>query len=140
MKKIISFILTLCIAVCASASAFAFEESNFNDNNIELYYLYTGSVHSTLSISSKTATCHSSVQGFSDKVTKITITQELQVKDGSKWVSKYGMGKTVYASSTSFVKTYSNLDSGSYRVKTIAKVYSGTSYETVTAYSKAVSC
>lgn len=140
MKKLVSLVLALCIAVCASVSAFAADKSTVQNDGIELYYSYTESVTSLLSISSKTATCNSVVYGYPDKTTKITVTQELQIKDGSKWVSKYGMGKTVYATSTSFVKTYKNLDSGSYRVKTIAKVYSGTSYETVTAYSKAVSC
>ena len=33
-----------------------------------------------------------------------------------------------------------SLSSGTYRVKTVAKVYNGSAYETITIYSKTASC
>ena len=127
-------------SVFMATSAYALEVDSVIDEQVEPQYVYTSRITSSLSISSKTATCKSVVNGYPDKVTKITVTQELQKKSGSTWTSIYGRGKTVFTSNTSYVQTYSSLDSGTYRVKTIAKVYSGTSYETVTAYSSTVSC
>lgn len=140
MKKIICLILSVVFSACMATSTFALDVDSVVDENVELQYVYTSRVTSSLIITSKTATCESVVKGYPDKVTKITVTQELQKKDGSTWTSIRGRGKTVYTFSTSFVQTYSSIDSGTYRVKTIAKVYSGTSYETFTAYSTAVSC
>lgn len=140
MKKLICLFLTVMFSVCIATSAYALDVDKAIDEKIELQYVYTNYVTSMLNISSKTATCKSNVSGIPGTVTKITITQELQKKSGSTWTSIRGRGKTVYTSGTSFVQTYSSLDSGTYRVKTIAKVYSDTSYETVTAYSSTVSC
>ena len=36
--------------------------------------------------------------------------------------------------------TKSGLSSGTYRLKTVAKVYSGNNYETITVYSYTASC
>ncbi len=140
MKKFICLFLSIMFSVFMATSAFALEVDQAIDEEIELQYVYTNYVTSMLSISSKNATCKSNVNGIPGAVTKITVTQELQKKSGSTWTSIYGRGKTVFTSNTSYVQTYSSLDSGTYRVKTIAKVYSGTSYETVTAYSSTVSC
>lgn len=140
MKKFICLFLSIMFSVFIATSAFALEVDQSIDEEIELQYVYTNYVTSMLSISSKNATCKSNVNGIPGTVTKITVTQELQKKSGSTWTSIYGRDKTVFTSGTSFVQTYSSLDSGTYREKTIAKVYSGTSYETVTAYSSTVSC
>ncbi|MBQ7046452.1 MAG: hypothetical protein IJN85_01745, partial [Oscillospiraceae bacterium] len=69
-------------------------------------------------------------------VTKIYITQYLQKKSGSSW-SQVGAGHTgvYYSKSATMTNTVSSLSSGTYRVKTVTKVFSGTSYETITNYS-----
>lgn len=140
MKKIICLILFVVFSACMATSVSALNVDRVIDDEIGLQYVYTNYVTSRLNISSKTATCTSTVNGIPGKVTRITITQELQKKNGTSWKSILGRGTTVYTSSAYFVQKHTGLSSGTYRVKTIAKVYSGTSYETVTAYSTAVSC
>lgn len=61
-------------------------------------------------------------------------------KSGTKWLDVASWVKTVNKSSVSFNNTKYSIGSGIYRVKTTADVYSGSKNETVTAYSKTVSC
>lgn len=127
IKKIISLALTIimtlgCVALTASAAV-------VEDSTVSPMSLYTSNVTSNLTISSKTATCKSIVSGKS-AVTKIVITQRLQKKSGDSWTNVQSWTKTTNSGYSSFMNTKSSLASGTYRVRTIAKVYSGTAYET----------
>ena len=127
--------------LCLSLTAFAEPELQTpSDDDISVCYLYTDKISGTLSITNKAATCKSTVRGISGTTTKIVITQTLQKKNESSW-TKYGSWTKTF---NSWYAIYSNskesLSSGTYRVKTTADVYSGSKYETVTAFSKTVSC
>ncbi|MCT6520505.1 hypothetical protein NR913_05540 [Ruminococcus bicirculans] len=109
-------------------------------DEVDARYAYTNRIESTLSISSKNATCKSTVQGSSKTVTKIVVKQTLQYKSGTKWLNVTSWVKTVNTFSLRFNNTKYNIGSGTYRVKTVAKVYKGSAYETITIYSKTASC
>lgn len=140
MKKFICLVLTVVLTCCMTVSVFASCEDVAITDEISARYAYTNKIASTLSISSKNATCKSTVIGDSGDVTKIVIKQTLQYKSGTKWLNVASWVETINKSSVSFNNTKYNIGSGTYRVKTTADVYSGSKYETVTAYSKTVSC
>jgi hypothetical protein len=140
MKKLICLILTFVFSCCMATSVFATNEDSKINDEIELPYAYAIVLTSTLNISSKNAICCSTVQGKTNSITKIIVTQTLQKKSNSTWSDVTSWSKTVNASGARFNNTKSSIGSGTYRVKTVAKVYSGSNYETVTAYSTTVSC
>ena len=140
MKKFICLVLTVILTCCITVSVSASFEDGAITDKVDARYAYTNRIESTLSISSKNATCQSTVQGSSKTVTKIVIKQTLQYKSGTKWLDVASWVKTVNTFSLRFNNTKYNIGSGTYRVKTIADVYSGSKYETVTAYSKTASC
>lgn len=127
--------------LCLSLTAFAEPELQTpSDDDISVCYLYTDKISGTLSISNKAATCKSTVRGISGTTTKIVITQTLQKKNGSSWNKYSSWTKTFNTNTTVYLTSKSSLSSGTYRLKTIAKVYSGSDYETITIYSKTASC
>ena len=121
-------------------SVFASCEEVAMTDEVDARYAYINKITSIVSISSKNATCKSTVQGSSKTVTKIVIKQTLQYKSGTKWLDVTSWVETVNKSSVSFNNTKYNIGSGTYRVKTTADVYSGSKYETITVYSKTASC
>lgn len=136
-KRIISIFMILTIAFsCIAISAYA-EESNPNEG-IAPAYNYTISCSSTLSISSGKATCRSTVVGMSGITTKIVFTQRLQKKVDGSWTNVKSWTGTYNIVSAAFTNTKSSLASGTYRTRTIAKVYSGSAYEKVTSNSTTV--
>lgn len=140
MKRFISVLMAAMMIGTTGMSVSANELSSAVDDEIILHQEYTDSVYSTLSISSKKATCKSVVEGKSG-VTKIYVTQILQKKTSSNsWTDHSIWYRTEYASSLSFTNTSGTLASGTYQVKTIAEVYKGSSYETITKYSPERSC
>ena len=140
MKKFICLVLTVILTCCITVSVSASFEDVAITDKVDARYAYANRIKSTLSISSKNATCQSTVQGSSKTVTKIVIKQTLQYKSGTKWLDVTSWVKTVNTFSLRFNNTKYNIGSGTYRVKTTADVYSGSKYETITAYSKTVSC
>lgn len=93
---------------------------------------------STLTISSATATCYSMYRDASASTSKVVITQSLQ-KQGLFWTWSTYAGewtKTTNGSSASLSNKIYNLESGTYRVKTVFTVTdtSGVT-ETITVYS-----
>lgn len=93
---------------------------------------------STLTISSATATCYSMYRDASGSTSKVAITQSLQ-KQGLFWTWSTCAGewtKSTNGNSASLSNKVYNLESGTYRVKTVFTVTlsNGTS-ETVTVYS-----
>lgn len=136
MKRFIS----LCLALAVSVGAFGIMGSaNRNTPDVSPYYTYAIDASSNLAISSSKATCKSSATGgFS--VTKISATQYLQKKNGTKWetVSNATWSDSVNNNSLTMTNSKSNLGSGTYRLKTVFKVYCGNSYEEIEKLSQEV--
>lgn len=137
MKRLILLALTFVLAVCIPLNAFAEPEVETRDEyEIAPCYLYTSSITTTISIKDKTASCVSKVYGYSTIATRVEITQTLEKKNGSDWDTKAtwtGSADNWYCILTN---TKGSLTSGTYRVKTVTKVYKGSNSETLTAYSK----
>lgn len=133
LKRIITILLTVIAIVSTAIPAYAINIAN-------PCYLYTSSASSTLTISSKTANCESFLNGYRSTTTKIKATQYLEKKNGSNWntVSGGTWSDTQNGSSFSMCNSMSNLESGTYRLKTVFTVYSGTKSETVSKTSKEV--
>ncbi|WP_288970606.1 hypothetical protein [uncultured Ruminococcus sp.] len=140
MKKFICLALTAILTCCITVSVFASFEDVAITDKVDARYAYTNKITSIVSISSKNATCKSTVQGSSKTVTRIVVKQTLQYKSGTKWLDVTSWVKTVNTFSLRFNNTKYNIGSGTYRVKTVAKVYKGSAYETITIYSKTASC
>ena len=141
MKRLIAFLLSLIMTMgmCISAYASPEEETHIDIEIIEDYQ-YTANITSVMSISNNTASCKSNVRGFSGLATKVVVTQTLQKKSGNSWTNVTSWSKTFNSWLAIYTTTKSSLSSGTYRLKTVAKVYSGNSYETITVYSKTASC
>lgn len=140
MKKFISIVLAAVTALTMGISAFAAPELQFfGDNSATAYFLYTQKVESSLSISSRKATCKSVVTGIYGKATKIVVTQRLRKKVGNWWTYVETWEKTYYTSSCIYTNTKSSLATGNtYDVETVAKVYSGTKNEQISVSSNEV--
>lgn len=128
-KRLFSMIAVLVICVVSvSNTVFAVE--------ITPYWSYTSTCSSTLSISGKTATCTSKATGYSGTTTKIVISQTLQKKTSSNSWSEVDSWSETYNSFVGTATNYSyNLSSGTYRLKSVFTVYSGSKCETITKYS-----
>lgn len=140
MKKILAVILAMVTMLSCSTGVFVLSEEKSVKEEAGLFYLYTSKVTSNISISSKTATCKSVVTGIIGTTTKIVITQRLQKKSGDTWTNVQSWTKTVNGYTTSFTNSKSSLASGTYRTRTVAKVYKGTAYETITVNSSTATC
>ena len=140
MKRILATLLTVLMMCSLSTTALSLERNMNNDGEIGLYYLYTAKVSSDISISSKKATCKSTIVGVSGVTTKIVVTQRLQKKVDGSWTNVKSWSNTYNQVSAVFTNTKSSLASGTYRTRTIAKVYKGTAYETIYANSVTVTC
>lgn len=130
----------LVVLVALNFSTFAFAEDIDTPIEEEVIeeYSYCNSISTYLTISSNTATCTSSVFGKYGTTTDIFIMQTLEKLSGSTWgtVAVWSNGKS--CSSYTFINKKTSLSKGTFRLKTYAKVYSGTKYETITAYSSTV--
>lgn len=139
MKKFFSLLVAVVVMMCLSVSALALEEEPPVPVEPDDPYMYTQTISSRLNISSNTATCVSKVIGISGIATKIEITQTLQQTFGGiSWYYVDSWNRTYYSTTAVFTNTKSPIGSGNYRVKTEAKVYCGSSYETIISYSTTV--
>ena len=134
-KPVIAILLALSVLFSTGISVYAYG----GENAVSPYYLYTYSVKSTLIISGKTAYCESSIKG-DNTVTQIYATQYLEKKNGDKWevVSNCAWSDSVKGKSLSMSNSKDNLNSGTYRVRTVGTVYSGSKSEPVEDISKEV--
>ena len=141
MKRITSLALAAILALNTSfvVSADPDPETPAEPGIIEEYQ-YTSSISSDLSISGNTATCRSTVIGYSNTATRVEITQTLQKKSGNSWNFYTSWVKNYYTWYGILQTTKSGLSSGTYRLKTVARIYSGNNYETITFYSYTASC
>lgn len=136
MKRLTSVGMALVLIF----TLFCFQVSaNEDEKEIKTRYSYTRSCSSSLSISGLNATCKSSLDGYPGITTKIEVTQTLQVKNGSTWRKAASWSTTYYSYSCVFNNSRTVYSGNQYRVKSEFKVYSGSSYETITDYSYNVS-
>lgn len=131
MKKIFLALILAFTTLCSAGITTSAYNNNYV-NEISPYYLYTYQAKSTLEISGKSATCKSSLTGMTS-VTKISATQYLEKKNGTKWETISGgtWSDSVNSSSLTMSNSKSNLSSGTYRLRTVFTVYCGNNYETV---------
>lgn len=133
MKKLICFVLTFVFSMSAM---FVVPVNAYNEQDtvitdiVQPRYAYTSSIYSNLSISDGKATCTSTVTGM-PTVTKIVATQYLEKKVLWWWEEVAHWSDTSYTKTLYMNNSKSGLDSGTYRVRTVASVYSGTDYEIV---------
>ena len=128
LKKITALGMALLMALTVFILSVSASEYGLN-------YLYTYDCGSYLSISSLNATCTSDLNGYIGTTTKIEVTQTLQVKDGNHWRTSQSWTATYNSYTCDFVNTRTVYSGNTYRVKSEFKVYSGSSYETITVYS-----
>ncbi|MBQ8966958.1 hypothetical protein [Ruminococcus sp.] len=141
MKRILAILLSFVMSLGMGISAYALpEEETPIDIEFVDEYSYTDKISSDMSISNNTATCKSVVRGDTSLATKIVITQTLQKKNGNSWTNVTSWSKTFNTWYAMYSNSKSSLNSGTYRLKTVAKVYSGNNYETITVYSRTASC
>ncbi len=136
LKKITSFFLaaTLCLTVWTIPVSAA---SLSKDIGIvtPFFLNYTSYCMSCISIVNGTAECTSLASGYQNETTKIYIEQTLQRRGTYGWVNEQTWTSTTYSYYASLSNYKYNVTSGTYRVKSFFKVYSGTDYETITTYS-----
>ena len=137
MALLISFVMTCGCSIAAYAEP---QTSSPVDSEFTEDYKYTLNISNSMSISNKTASCMSTVMGSSSKATKIVVTQTLEKKSGGSWTRVTSWTKTFNTYAAIYSTSKSSLSSGTYRLKTVAKVYKGSAYETITIYSKTASC
>lgn len=141
MKRIFAILLSIVMSLGMGFSAYALpEEETPIDIEFVDEYSYTDKISYDMSISNNTATCKSVVRGDTSLATKIVITQTLQKKNGNSWTYVTSWSKTYNTWYAIYTTSKSSLSSGTYRLKTVAKVYSGNNYETITVYSRTASC
>ena len=138
MKKLFAFVLTLALLSLSLVNVYAaLEEPTCEDYEISPYYVYTTSLNSVLAISSTSGTCKSTVLAQSG-VTKIVVSQKLQKKVDGTWENVSTWKKTFTASYAVYTNTKSSLSSGTYRTRTVAKVYKGSNCEQAAQNSSTV--
>lgn len=132
IKKIVSIFLAIVFSVAmVGGTVWAHDISTYDINGHVKY--------STLSITNKTATCKSTYYSSSNDCESITVVQTLEKYSWLFFWDTLGSEntKTFYnTSNVSFTNYKYNLDSGTYRVKSVftVKLKDGRS-ETVTVYS-----
>ena len=135
-KKIISILLTVVLLFTCTLSSYAALPGG--DSIVQPMYNYVDRVDTTLSITNGKALCKVDILGYST-TTKIEIDLTLQKKTALWWstVEAWEVNYLQYTAQHS--RTFS-VNSGTYRLKAVYKVYSGTNYETITEYSGTKSC
>lgn len=115
MKRLISILLAVVMSFALGTAVFA---------EAVPYSLGDGTCESILVISGNTASCTSTFKTTSDDFSKVEITQSLE-KHSFLWVWDTVGGewnKTSGNESVSFTNKVTDLDSGTYRVKSVFKV------------------
>ena len=140
MRKLLVGALSVIMMITTAVVAFAdpIPEGPGSGEIIE-EYMYTFSLSSDLSIVNHKGTCRSVVNGYSNIATKVEITHTLQKQVYGYWSDVETWSGTYYTWYGILTSSRSNLSAGMFRLKTVAKVYSGSNYETITVYSDQVS-
>lgn len=135
MKRAISVVVMLVLMLSTLPINASAETSDVTHGR----YLYTSECSSHLSMSNSTAYCESKVKGYSGITTKIEITQSFeQYLSNGWWYRIKSWNKTFYSWYAYYDNSTTVTESGTYHVRTVAKVYSGSNYETIAIYSNNV--
>lgn len=135
MKKIISCLVALL--VCCSVGGISLSAAVIPDGSIvSPCYLYTNRIVTSFGVYEGEASCVTTVYGISDTVSKIEVTQYLEKKNGNAWEEVTHWSDTFESWWCNFTNSYTITESGTYRLRSVAKVYSGTKYENVDITSK----
>ena len=127
LKRILAVVMCL-VLMCGMSIAVSAESG---ENQVQPRYSYTHGISATLRDSSGKALCVGSVDGYDGITTKIVLTMTLQKKTLLLfWSTEKEWTTTVNDVDAVLSKTVA-VDSGTYRVKVEAKVYSGSNYENV---------
>ena len=129
-KRSLALVMALVMLLFFSAVAYAANDGTA----IQPRYDYTKNHVENLSITNGTASCSATLTGINGTTTKVVIKMTLQKKtllwwsEAESWTATYN---TYYGtlSKTATVK------SGTYRVKAVYTVYSGSNSESITDYS-----
>lgn len=109
--------------------------SESGENQVQPCYDYTNIISASIRNSNGKAVCTGDVSGYSGITTKIVLTMTLQKKSLLWWSKVQEWTTTSTAYYATLVKTVA-VDSGKYRVKVEAVVYSGSNSETVSCTSQ----
>lgn len=138
---VISMILSLGINAGAEKSVVNFEQFIFEEQEqMQPRYNYTLSHVEDLLLTGGQASCKSTLTGKNGTTTKIEITMTLQKKALLWWESEGTWSGTYNTYYGTLRITKAAVESGTYRIKTVYKVYSGSDSETITAYSSEKKC
>lgn len=132
MKKIISCLVALLM--CCSIGGISLSAAVIPDGGIASpCYDYTDRLTTTLSISSsKEASCRTTIYGIPGTTTKIVVTQYLEKKNGNSWDEVKKWADIPFDDWwCNCTNSYTVTESGTYRLRTEAKVYSNSKYENV---------
>lgn len=135
MKKILSCLAALLIC-CSFGSITLSAASIPNDNVASPCYVYTDQITTVFGISDGEASCTTTIYGIPGTTTKIVVTQYLEKKNGNLWDEVTHWTDTFENWWCNFTNPYTITESGTYRLRSEAKVYSGTKYENVDITSK----
>ena len=130
-KKILALVMCVVLMCCTGLIASA----ETPENQIQPRYSYTNMVSCSLNNASGKAQCVSNVAGYNGTTTKIVMKMTLQKKTLFWWskVQEWSLTSNTYYATLS--KTVA-VESGTYRVKLVATVYSGSNSEEVDNYSQ----
>ena len=136
MKKAVSITVVLVMMLSLMSFSVSAKVPEVNHPN----YSYTSSCSSSVTFSGNTATCISEVIGYPNITTKVQITQALEISLGNGWWYKlYSWNDTYVFYRGILTNSVSGItESGTYHVRMTAKVYSGSSYETIEIFSSPV--
>ena len=125
-----SLLLVVMMIMCPVANVLA------DHTTVQPRYSYTGYTYTGLSITtSGKAYCTADVEGYDNITTKIHINMQLQQYIALQWTTIAEWQGTFNDVVGTLSKT-KQVYSGNYRVKAVYTVYSGSAYETITAYSQ----
>jgi len=127
MKKRLFALLTISMALLMFLGVTVYA--------VEARYAHTTSATSMLTVSNGKATCVSTAQGDST-VTQIDGTQYLEKKNGNDWDNVDSWSDSSKSNYLTMSNSKDNIGSGTYRVRTVFTVYSGSSSEVVEKISK----
>lgn len=142
-KRLVSVLLIVVMLFSLSSFASAegapiIDKPEFeNGNTVQPLYDYTDLCITNLKIVNGKASCTADLEGYNGTTTKIEITMTLQKKTLLWWSAKETWTATYNTFYGTLTKSIS-VDSGTYRVKAVYKVYSGSNSESITSYSSEV--
>lgn len=131
MKKIISCLVALLM--CCSIGGITTLAAVIPDGSIASpCYTYTDRLTTSFGVYDGEASCTTTIYGIPGTTTKIVVTQILEKKNGKSWdeVKKWS-GITYNNWYCNCTNSYTVTESGTYRLRTEAKVYCGSKSEDV---------